>query len=260
MPEPLEGLARLTPAFPPVSRGIVHSIFSRVVNVQMRCGGDERMLALISPDLPAVPDSVCLPPQLLQTLGMGQTVTLENQMLSWPCHAVRLRIDRCFSGKLDALEGSPHAEKLEACTAQLRCGFDLLPAALRLKAAQALKEGRWQAYLGLGSGLTPSFDDACVGMAAAYTAMGLPLPPLGDLSVTTDVSARYLRLAQEGYFGEPLLAMIHALWADEAAIAGAVQTLLAVGASSGSDMLYGVRVALTAAILTKGPPKWPAFS
>ena len=248
MPEPFDGLARLTPAFPAACRGRVHSIFSRVVNVQMRCGETERLLALVSPDLPAVPDSVCLPPPLLGAFTVGETVVLEDRRLSWRGHAVRLRADSRYTGRLDALEGRPCAQTLEACTANLRCGLDLLPGALRLRAVQALREGCWQAFLGLGSGLTPSFDDACVGMAAIYTAMGLPLPPLADLSVTTDVSARYLRLAQEGYFGEPLLALIHALWADEATIAGAVQALLAVGASSGSDMLYGVRIGLEKAL------------
>ena len=248
MPESFDALARLTPAFPAACRGRVHSIFSRVVNVQMRCGETERLLALVSPDLPAVPDSVCLPPPLLAAFTVGETVVLEDRRISWRDHAVRLRADSRYTGKLDALEGRPCVHALEACTANLRCGLDLLPGALRLRAVQALREGRWQAFLGLGSGLTPSFDDACVGMAAVYTAMGLPLPPLADLSVTTDVSARYLRLAQEGYFGEPLLALIHALWADEATIAGAVQALLAVGASSGSDMLYGVRIGLEKAL------------
>ncbi len=252
MPDSFDGLARLTPAFPAACRGRVHSVFSRVVNVQMRCGETERLLALVSPDLPAVPDSVCLPPPLLAAFDVGETVILEDLLLSWRDHAVRLRADSRYTGKLDAPEGRPHVQALEACTANLRCGLDLLPAALRLRAVQALREGRWQAYLGLGRGLTPSFDDACVGMAAVCTATGLPLPPLSDLSVTTDVSARYLRLAQEGYFGEPLLALIHSLWADEAAIPGAVQALLAVGASSGSDMLFGVRMGLEKALSVEG--------
>ena len=248
MPEPFDGLARLTPAFPAACRGRVHSVFSRVVNVQMRCGETERLLALVSPDLPAVPDSVCLPPPLLAAFMADETVILEDRRLSWRGHAVRLRADSRYTGRLDALEGRPCAQTLESCTANLRCGLDLLPGALRLRAVQALREGRWQAYLGLGSGLTPSFDDACVGMAAVYTAMGLPLPPLADLSVTTDVSARYLRLAQEGYFGEPLLMLIHALWENAGAVREAARALLTVGASSGSDMLVGVRLGLEKAL------------
>ena len=107
MPESFDALARLTPAFPAACRGRVHSIFSRVVNVQMRCGETERLLALVFPDLPAVPDSVCLPPPLLAAFTVGETVILEDRRLSWRDHAVRLRADSRYTGKLDALEGRP---------------------------------------------------------------------------------------------------------------------------------------------------------
>ena len=141
-------------------------------------------------------------------------------------------------------ESFPSVSALEALTADLSCGFDRFPSALRNRADAALLEGRWQEFLGLGGGLTPSFDDACVGMAAVYTAVGCPIPPLSDLAVTTDVSARYLQLAQEAYFGQPLLDLIQALWQDESALPEAVHHLEAVGATSGRDMLYGVRLAL----------------
>ena len=241
---PYDGLLRVTPGFPGTCQGRVHSVFHRVVNVEMQSEGDSRLLVLAAPQVPALPDSICLPPQLLPTFQVGQKVTLDGQLLSWQNTAVRLRTDSHFSGKLDRQEGQPCLKKLTACTTQLHSGFDRLPAPLRHRAEQALLEGRWQAFLGLGSGLTPSFDDACVGMAAIYTATGRALPPLGDLSVTTDVSARYLRLAQRGYFGEPLLALIRALWKNHAGIPAAAQALEAVGASSGSDMIYGVRLAL----------------
>ena len=241
---PYDGLLRVTPGFPGTCQGRVHSVFHRVVNVEMQSEGDRRLLVLAAPQVPALPDSICLPPQLLPTFQVGQEVTLDGQLLSWQNTAVRLRTDSHFSGKLDRQEGQPCLKKLTACTTQLHSGFDRLPAPLRYRAEQALLEGRWQAFLGLGSGLTPSFDDACVGMAAIYTATGRSLPPLEDLSVTTDVSARYLRLAQRGYFGEPLLALIHALWKNHAGIPAAARALEAVGASSGSDMIYGVRLAL----------------
>lgn len=241
---PYDGLLRVTPGFPGTCQGRVHSVFHRVVNVEMQSEGDSRLLVLAAPQVPALPDSICLPPQLLPTFQVGQEVTLDGQLLSWQNTAVRLRTDSHFSGKLVRQEGQPCLKKLTACTTQLHSGFDRLPAPLRYRAEQALLEGRWQAFLGLGSGLTPSFDDACVGMAAIYTATGRSLPPLEDLSVTTDVSARYLRLAQRGYFGEPLLALIHALWKNHAGIPAAAQALEAVGASSGSDMIYGVRLAL----------------
>lgn len=205
------------------------------------------MLALVSPGLPALPDSICLPEEMLVSLTVGQPVRLAEQHLFWEQNELLLQNDESFTGKLSLLslrEGFPCASALEALTADLSCGFDRFPSALRNRADAALLEGRWQEFLGLGSGLTPSFDDACVGMAAVYTAVGCPIPPLSDLAVTTDVSARYLQLAQEAYFGQPLLDLIHALWQDESALQEAVHHLEAVGATSGRDMLYGVRLAL----------------
>ena len=205
------------------------------------------MLALVSPGLPALPDSICLPEEMLVSLTVGQPVRLAEQHLFWEQNELLLQNDESFTGKLSLLslrEGFPCASALEALTADLSCGFDRFPSALRNRADAALLEGRWQEFLGLGSGLTPSFDDACVGMAAVYTAVGCPIPPLSDLAVTTDVSARYLQLAQEAYFGQPLLDLIHALWQDESALSEAVHHLEAVGATSGRDMLYGVRLAL----------------
>lgn len=244
MSAPVETCARLTPQFPAVCHGRVHSVFQRVVNVLMDGQGPARMLALVSPGLPALPDSVCLPPGVLQSLSPGQAVVLADGCLRWKGAEFRLVPDVCFTGKLSPMPGSPCRNAFAACTAIIRCGLHRLPEGLRCRVEQALLEGSWQAYLGLGGGLTPAFDDACVGMAAVYTAMGRPLPPLRDLSVTTDVSARYLQLSQEGYFGEPVAEVIKAIWSDGADLAAAVEALGRVGASSGRDMLYGMRLAL----------------
>lgn len=241
---PYDGLLRLTPGFPTVCRGAVHSVFHRVVNVQIQSEGDSRMLVLVSSEVPALPDSISLSPTLLPTFHIGQAVTIDGRFLSWQNTAVLLRADDHFSGKLDRQEGKPCVKELTACTTQLHSGFDRLPVSLRRRAEQALLEGHWQSFLGLGSGLTPSFDDACVGMAAVYAATGRSLPLLEDLSVTTDVSAHYLRLAKKGYFGQPLLDLIHAVWNNAAEIPAAVRALEAVGATSGRDMIYGVGLAL----------------
>ena len=136
-----------------LSRDVFIRVFHRVVNVEMQSEGDSRLLVLAAPQVPALPDSICLPPQLLPTFQVGQEVTLDGQLLSWQNTAVRLRTDSHFSGKLDRQEGQPCLKKLTACTTQLHSGFDRLPAPLRYRAEQALLEGRWQAFLGLGSGL-----------------------------------------------------------------------------------------------------------
>ena len=116
---PYDGLLRVTPGFPGTCQGRVHSVFHRVVNVEMQSEGDSRLLVLAAPQVPALPDSICLPPQLLPTFQVGQEVTLDGQLLSWQNTAVRLRTDSHFSGKLDRQEGQPCLKKLTACTTPL---------------------------------------------------------------------------------------------------------------------------------------------
>jgi hypothetical protein len=109
---------------------------------------------------------------------------------------------------------------------------------------------RVRALVGLGPGLTPSGDDALVGLLAALHRLSRAgddlLALLGqavacDLHRTCDISAHYLRLAVAGHVGERLIALCDALAdgtdgdVDEAAAAVA-----ATGATSGADALLGV--------------------
>ncbi|MEY2516793.1 MAG: hypothetical protein QOJ89_4151 [bacterium] len=105
--------------------------------------------------------------------------------------------------------------------------------------------------VGRGPGLTPSGDDALVGLLAVTHRLapaGAPwhhdlLRPAVEahLHRTGDISAHYLRLAVAGHFGERLIALCDALVAgprdDVAAAAAAV---CATGATSGADALLGV--------------------
>jgi hypothetical protein len=105
--------------------------------------------------------------------------------------------------------------------------------------------------VGRGPGVTPSGDDALVGLLAVLQRLG----PAGDrtalallraavaeqLHRTGDISAHYLRLAAEGHFGERLIVLVDALAAgarDE--VQSAAAAVVATGASSGADALLGV--------------------
>jgi hypothetical protein len=105
--------------------------------------------------------------------------------------------------------------------------------------------------VGLGPGLTPSGDDALVGLLAVLQRLapaGAPwlaqlLGPVVacQLDRTADISAHYLRLAVAGHVGERLIALCDALAAgtdDEAQAAAA--DVVASGATSGADALLGV--------------------
>ncbi len=108
-------------------------------------------------------------------------------------------------------------------------------------AADALQGG-----LGLGPGLTPSFDDAAVGALAAFAShledFSTRMEELASLRPllkrrTTAVSAHYLSCAFDGCFSGLLKDVIYGL-------PDAVPALAGVGATSGRDMLWGVRFAL----------------
>lgn len=238
-------LSRLTPAFTGCWDGRIHSIFQRVVNAEMVRGGVVRLLSLVLPGLAAVPDSVCVPPAALRSVQLGQRVLLKPGALIVENQTYLLTADASFRGCIQAMPGKPRVTEFCRLTHGIKNGFDLLPTRARARAHQALASGRWQSCIGLGCGLTPSFDDACVGMMAVFQALGLQAPVIQDLSVTTDVSARYLRLAQEGFFGQAVLDVVEALWHSQANLQGAIDGLLEVGATSGADMLYGMRFALT---------------
>ena len=120
--------------------------------------------------------------------------------------------------------------------------------------------------VGRGPGLTPSGDDALVGLLAVLHR----LAPAGDASRamlcpavaavahrTGDISAHYLRLAIVGHLGERLVALCDALACgarDE--IDAAAAAVVATGATSGAYALLGVLsgVRLVAATLARDRP------
>ncbi|MES2210465.1 MAG: DUF2877 domain-containing protein [Chloroflexota bacterium] len=113
-----------------------------------------------------------------------------------------------------------------------------------------------ESLVGLGPGLTPSGDDALVGMAAAVTAM----PPPGTLDATylrrvvdtapartTAVSTAFLRHAADGEFAAGLHELMAALIGpDPTGLASTIERSVAFGATSGTDTLVGVLMGLDA--------------
>ncbi len=225
----------------------VHSMFASVANLWFALPdtGEKRLFSLVCPGVPRLPDSGQAPEALLHALqpGMrgaasqtdagyrliinGETIDFQNQT-DWDGRFAEAFEMRC--GRV---------QKTAEALRYVKTGFSLLPEKTRLRAEGALLTGDAPSFLGLGSGLTPSFDDACVGVMACCAAFGYPVPfRLSDYSATTDISARYLALAWEGYFGEPLWRLMHA-WGGKGSLQTALDGMLQVGATSGTDMLYG---------------------
>lgn len=115
-----------------------------------------------------------------------------------------------------------------------------------------------EGLIGLGPGLTPSGDDALVGIEAALHALGRPtagflVGAAHDLDErTTAVSATLLRHAVAGEFAERIHALLAALLgSDDAAIPAAIDRAVAWGATSGTDCLVGVLLGLDVAAGTE---------
>ena len=109
--------------------------------------------------------------------------------------------------------------------------------------------------VGAGPGLTPSGDDVLCGVL-----LGLRLHPRGSdslmdhlwaavrprLTTTTSLSAALLSEAAQGYAVAPVVRLVEALARHDPAPVEAVQAVLAIGHSSGADLLGGLAGCLDA--------------
>jgi hypothetical protein len=171
-----------------------------------------------------------------------------------------------------ALSGAPSAvslgrsrltlrERLPATAPEVHRRMSRLLAALADPRDDAL-ESALTRIIGLGAGLTPSGDDAIVGMlgvlhrvcapSTAATLLGRlhrTVPPV--LERTTPISAHYLRLALRGAFSERLTALLDTVAEGpergalhDGRLDAAIDAVVAVGATSGADALAGVTLTL----------------
>jgi hypothetical protein len=114
--------------------------------------------------------------------------------------------------------------------------------------------------IGLGPGLTPSGDDALVGMEAVFHALGSPMAGFTAAALhdvedrTTAVAATMLRHAAAGETAERIHTLVDALAGpDDLAAATATERAVGWGATSGTDCLFGVLVGLDIATAVRGP-------
>lgn len=154
-----------------------------------------------------------------------------------------------LGGLLDGVgsHGLPiHAARTAAVLDQLEAAF----ATGRIDTAGQIA----RRIVGLGPGLTPSGDDALIGLAAAlwaldHPARGFLAEAVQDAPLqTTAISAALLRHAAAGEFSECLHELLGALLGkDVTTIAPALDRAMAWGATSGTDCLVGVLFGLDVA-------------
>ncbi len=130
----------------------------------------------------------------------------------------------------------------------LERGSEIIDTARRSKDAAHVVDHLLR-LIGLGEGLTPAGDDFLVGVLAGSTAF-LEEERLKNLLAgeipskargrTTDVSYRMLTAACSGEFDEAMVRVVEALGESSRDVRGPAIDLLAVGASSGANMLAGL--------------------
>jgi hypothetical protein len=103
--------------------------------------------------------------------------------------------------------------------------------------------------LGRGQGLTPSGDDALAGILLVAHAIGVAAPLAtavrSRLGSTTAVSAALLDAAADGYAAPDVVALVDAAVAgDDATLARTLPAVLAIGHTSGRDLVAGIAAAL----------------
>ncbi len=295
--------ARLTNEFTQddVLSGVVHSKFKQTVNLKFKMpDGSGRMLTIAQTGLVGLPDSLVVGQTELKRilqLPVHSTVKGNGFRLIFPHPKIELRagsncIDKCRlvipepkieKFNLPNLASFPQTFNQYKLGKQYTDGFSYFPAAQQEQMNSSLRlisqawgtanlefiESILSTFVGMGIGLTPSFDDALIGIMAVFEGAwqfskmtesknrasryeGVSLQDLCQgvrwkriiARNTTDVSAKYLHCALEGYFSDNIVKLIRMVFSEQ------YQDLLPVfddfseyGASSGMDMLYGASIA-----------------
>ena len=163
---------------------------------------------------------------------------------------------------LDAGELARAAEAVDTATAGAvlrELAADLTRTALATPVPAGRLARLTAGLVGAGRGLTPSGDDALCGVLLALRAAGAPAESLAavrdavtrSLAATTSLSASLLLAAAAGCAVPEVAALANALSeADEAGVDEALPAVLAIGHSSGADLLAGLAGALDALIQT----------
>ena len=245
----------------PREAGEVHSAYARTLNLLWH---DGRLLTLhgsgplLAPFAAAVDH---LPGELgpgMRAWWEGEKIRLGPFLLGWeqgPAVETRLRPEedgaRLLLTVLASSRPAPPAAGLFSPggrTAQRR-----LDHGIRERDARAFVEGA-AGLIGLGEGLTPAGDDCLVGTLAVLSCLAAKWltehaevrTALASASErgTTTLGREFLLHALGGSFSEPILRLMLARSAAEAV--ERVEDLGRMGASSGADTLWGMRLALEA--------------
>ncbi len=215
------------------SNARVLAVFSKATYLQL----DSEVVAIVTTEVPRGP--LHLRVHHLPLMEVGQSFVLEliseDPHYCWapaPVDGKALKRSRPVLPRADAsaLAGSAAVRRAR----QTLNGHDLAGTAGHLA--------------GLGPGLTPSGDDVLAGilLVASMTERFSPteLRAAADSTRTHDISRSFLKWAANGHSIEPVHDLLAAVAAGQPT-QGAEQAVASVGATSGHDLLLGLRLALS---------------
>ena len=259
--------------------GEIHSEFERVNNYIFSLCNEKRMLTVMKSGNTLLPDSIILEKDNYETLKKQEnhSVCISNNCLfvgnvkipfieNSNCSLLTLNADNFNKDDFEKLK----KEIIEfSKTSEKKSYFEKIPVKYKEKLgdfANSLVSGNWDlmlsslsAILGAGKGLTPSADDAVIGVLAGWTLKlslennvkmylektNLIAPLLNNEKITTAVSLKYLKSALKGNFSQDLCALIKILSKEKCEdVSKPLQRIRDIGASSGMDMLYGLNTML----------------
>ncbi len=278
--------------------GIIHSIFSGAVNAMFYMpDSTRRMLTFTASEAVGYPDSITVSNgafKAISSLEPGSAVIITGSQLSFP--DIRLELDipmEQIKYSTIRLPNPPALQPIDMngfiASLQGFCGnkfnksgFLHLPDTIRASVTNGLQlfaqawaesdtilmEALLSAHIGIGIGLTPSSDDAFLGIMAVFSycreyagitplqdnpqfQLWSALPPISSLTPfyrllegrTTDVSIKYLCCAQEGRYSDAILHLLEALNFTGQAITPRLIDLAHAGGTSGQDTLFGMNIA-----------------
>ena len=254
----------------PVRRAVVLARFDTAVYLAV--GGHEEVLPVVTSDALMLPTSVRLPVRsdaLRWGVDPGDTVLVGGSSLRVGDHEVQV-VRRWRPSRVTSAPVTVPAHRLASRAEQLAtaaagaAGAATGPAgpSLNIRSAAVIRAAlsgsgdvvgaRVRELVGAGAGLTPSGDDALcavllvlrgVGADGAHALVRAAVSAAAHR--TTSQSATLLHAAAEGYAVPAVADLVRAVLCDDPAAGGpALAAVLAIGHSSGRDLVAGIAGAL----------------
>ena len=252
--------------------GSIHSKFDNVINVEF----DGRIITMMTASYCGIPDSIVIPREYfkeLKRLPVGAEVVFSREGvnvstliegLGWP--PIRLWKSSCFAMGNGMTEKPDVMGFLAAVDQYLASENDInydrqtgiSEPKLQMLAQAVLEDNPEDAkriaisVTGWGIGLTPSMDDAIVGIGAFVEGLRViskeKVAAIRDWNgyiddvkrLTTDISMKYLKCASEGRFSDCLLDLVLGMYQKSDRHCDNISKIISIGHSSGRDMLLGI--------------------